>query len=931
MSIVIAIIALILAGLSRQQSNMLQRRIEQLEKLLATRLAATGEPSKASPQTASLPSATLQPTAINTPKSVPPAEPVPAVQPLRAAPQSPRKIDPAIAAVKVAAPKKSYGDYERSIGRNWPVWIGGIALFLGGIFVVQYSIENALLGPGIRLCIGAIFGLALLAAGEYLRRKDAPFALSPNATNYIPGVLTAVGSSALFAVVYAAHGIYGFIGAPVAFTLLGAVGIATLLIAVKHGPWIAGLGLVGAFLTPAIVSSEAPAPYSFVLYLIIVATVATALSRLKNWQWIGGAAILLASLWGAAYGGYTLVPSGGALTLLVICLLGLALFGHLKPKLYQLFDGSEKLYFDPITIAGAIGVLAIGLACVSHGLFSLALSRFLIIAALIIAASAIVPLFVKRTLPFIVTAAFLAILPLFQEDLIFLWRDGFYFAPYSFYDEHAYRLFAILGAIALFIIGAASAGLLARLPDGIRAPAYGALGSAVPLAMITIMLVTLAYEPQWTEKLLTVGFAIVTLGAATWLAGLWNGKKALVDPSWLFDAASLAFAFLALVVWFEPWGVVLGASALAVAYTLITRTRLAPVLRFAPAFFAVIIIGEIIYDPTIVGADALSPRPVFNQLLLYYGAFALAMVASQIILARRIKDTAYRLAQALGVLVSFVLVNVLAHHWLNGGTWYGGDTNTLSQQSLYSIISLGASLCLMMLSRGGQDWLYRIASIVIGYLGIAYIAVQHFVLLNPLLTGHVGNGLILNSLFLGYLLPGLLTTLLALNAFGGPQIRLFGLPIVMTQTSRPKHYAIILAIAAGLMLFTWITLTIRVFYWGSSIVLDWGIDSMEMFTYSAVWLLFGFGLFGLGVWQQNRLLRLISAPVVFLVIAKVFLLDMSNLEGILRALSFIGLGLSLVGVGLFYQRILNADAARATATPPTSDRNDEPDPALDRL
>lgn len=901
---------------------MLQRRIEQLEKLLSAKVSPAESP-QATP-------AISQPAIAPTPKVVPAAEPVPAPQTLRTAPQTQRKIDPAIAAIPTV-PKKTYGDYERSIGRNWPVWIGGIALFLGGIFVVQYSIENALLGPGIRLCIGAVFGLALLAAGEYLRRKDAPFALLQNAPNYIPGVLTAAGSSALFAVVYAAHGIYGFIGTPAAFTLLGAVGIATLLIAVRHGPWIAGLGLVGSYLTPAIVSSEAPAPYSFVLYLIIVAAVATALARLKNWQWIGGSAILLASLWGAAYAAYTDVPSGGALSLLVISMLALAMLGHIRPKLYQLFDGSEKLYFDPITLAGAFGVLAIGLACISHGLFSLALSRFLIITALIIAASAIAPLFVKRTLPFIVTAAILAVLPLFQEDLVFLWQDGFYFAPYSFFDVQAYRWFAILGSVALLVVGTISAGILSRQPDEVRGPAYAALGSAIPLAMITIMLATLGNEPQWTEKLLTAGFAIAMLASATWLAKLWLNKKALIDPSWFFDAASLAFAFLALMVWFEPWGVVLGSSLLAVAYALVTLTRLSPVLRFAPGFFAVIIIGEIFYDPTIVGPEALSTTPVFNQLLLYYGAFALAMIASQIILARSARDTAYRLAQALGVLASFALVNVIAHHWLNGGSWYGSDTDTLGQQSLYSIISLGASLALMMLSRGGQDWLYRIASMIIGYLGIAYIAVQHFVLLNPLFSGHVGNGLIFNSLLLGYLLPGLLTALLALNAFGGPQIRLFGLPLVMAQTNRPKHYAMTLAIAAGLMLFTWITLTIRVFYWGSSIVLDWGIDSMEMFTYSAVWLLFGFGLFGLGVWQQNRLLRLISAPVVFLVIAKVFLLDMSNLEGILRALSFIGLGLSLVGVGLFYQRILNADAARAATTPPTSDKNGEPDHALDQL
>jgi uncharacterized membrane protein len=36
----------------------------------------------------------------------------------------------------------------------------------------------------------------------------------------------------------------------------------------------------------------------------------------------------------------------------------------------------------------------------------------------------------------------------------------------------------------------------------------------------------------------------------------------------------------------------------------------------------------------------------------------------------------------------------------------------------------------------------------------------------------------------------------------------------------------------------------------------------------------------------------------------VFLLDMADLAGIWRALSFIGLGLVLVGIGYLYQRVL---------------------------
>jgi uncharacterized membrane protein len=44
--------------------------------------------------------------------------------------------------------------------------------------------------------------------------------------------------------------------------------------------------------------------------------------------------------------------------------------------------------------------------------------------------------------------------------------------------------------------------------------------------------------------------------------------------------------------------------------------------------------------------------------------------------------------------------------------------------------------------------------------------------------------------------------------------------------------------------------------------------------------------------------------VVLLTVAKVFLVDMADLTGAWRALSFIGLGLVLVGIGYLYQRLL---------------------------
>jgi uncharacterized membrane protein len=938
LSIIISIVALIVAATARQQTTALRRQLEQLQRQIAEKLQPASVPLESGKTNRRF--RADEPLTTIPSQKIPPAEPVGTPVPTMAAASrlDPKKVAEIMGGKPSAAPatvnsapgahapaaqaKKSYGDFERSLGRNWPVWIGGVALFLGGIFVVQYSIENELLGPGIRLCLGAIFGLLLLGAGEYLRRKEKPLGLSVAGPDYIPGVLTAAGSAALFAVVYAAHGIYGFIGSSTAFVALGAVGLATLALAIKHGPWIAGLGLIGSYLTPALVDSQAPAPYSFMTYLSIVTLVAVILSRAKNWPLIGAGGIVLAALWGSAYTGFDPMPDGGALGLLTVSLLALSILSHLKPGNYTLFDRTEEPSYDPITIAGAAGAVFLGLGYISHDLFGLASSRYLVLAAIIIAVSTLAPLLIRRTLPFLVPAALLSLVPLTLVDMHQLLDSGFNSSGLSLYDPAKYRGFAILIALAFTVVGVLATTILARLPDMVRGLAYATLGTAIPFVMTTMMIYIFGDTPALTEEILTVALAIIGFGSATWLARSWTQTIKPVSPAWLFDAASIGFAVLALFMVFEPQWRVLAACALAIVYALATRTRVAPVLRYAPTVFAVIVLGHILFDPTIVGSDRLSTTPFFNQLLLNYGGFFVAMIVAQIVLAKEIKDTAYRLVQALAVLAAFVLVNILVRHWMNGGTLDSGGDVTLSEQSLYTLIALGGSLSLMMLSRGGQDWLYRTAALVVGYVGILVAVIQHFIFLNPLFEGFVGDGLIFNSLFMGYLLPGLLAALVALNAFGEPQVKLFGLPLVMAQANRPRHYAMALAILSGLMLFTWVTLTIRVFYWGSSIDLWLGVGSMEMFTYSAVWLLFGLGLFGLGAWRQNRLLRVISAPIVFLVIAKVFLLDMSNLEGILRALSFIGLGLSLVGVGLFYQRILNAGAA---VTPPTSDENGEPD------
>ena len=114
--------------------------------------------------------------------------------------------------------------FEETIGTRWVVWIGGLTLALGGFFMVRYSIEAGLLGPGVRTMLGGLFALALLLAGEWTRRKESISAIAALPIANIPAILTAAGTAVAFATVYAAYALYGFLVPATAFILLGTGG-----------------------------------------------------------------------------------------------------------------------------------------------------------------------------------------------------------------------------------------------------------------------------------------------------------------------------------------------------------------------------------------------------------------------------------------------------------------------------------------------------------------------------------------------------------------------------------------------------------------------------------------------------------------------------------------------------------------------------------
>jgi uncharacterized membrane protein len=180
-------------------------------------------------------------------------------------------------------------------------------------------------------------------------------------------------------------------------------------------------------------------------------------------------------------------------------------------------------------------------------------------------------------------------------------------------------------------------------------------------------------------------------------------------------------------------------------------------------------------------------------------------------------------------------------------------------------------------------------ALVVGVVGLVMIA-------NPLLTGDpVGGSAIFNDLLVGYGLTAVLAFALAREASRRNGLR------------PPPAFRVAASIAAIVTLFVFVTLETRRVFQGESIWFRQPTSEAEWYAYSAVWLALGVVLLAYGLWRRSITVRLASGLFVLASVVKVFLFDLAGLEGILRATSFIGLGLALIGIGLAYQKLVFAD------------------------
>jgi uncharacterized membrane protein len=872
-SLVIAIVALIIARKAFNQVAVLRARLDLIETSAPVTTAIVAPPPLPAYEAPVAPSPSDQ-IRIETTE-----EEAPSIQPAA----TPRPASEMPAPAPPPLPPAQPG-FEERIGTRWVVWVGGLTLALGGFFMVRYSIEAGLLGPGVRTMLGGLFALALLAAGEWTRRRESISAIEALPIANIPAVLTAAGTAVAFATVYAAYALYDFLVPATAFVLLGMVALGTLAAALLHGPALAGLGIAAAFATPVLVSSDKPDFWALYIYLAIVTAAAFGLARIRLWRWLAVTTLVFALLWTfpclqcgpSMVGPHAFHVMAGFIlaALLVVC--GF-MFG----------PPAEDGEVEPFS-SGSLAVYIVGATLIV--LHSAHADTAIVVFALLVAGTLFVAWRAEAAAGAVGAAAALVFV-VFAEWAVrgnpnMLVLPG---GPLPGIGPAATDTAVMLHLVtaAIFAAGFGVAGFLAqgRSTSAMIPVVWSAAAVFTPLALLIALYARIAHLDRSIPFAILAVLLAAAFGAATELLAKREDRPGLQVSIALFATGALAAMALALTFALEKGWLTIALSLMSLGTAWISLQRPIPFLRSLSAILAGIVVLRIGYEPRIVG-DMVGTTPIFNWLLWGYGIPALSFWAASVFLRRRGDDAPLRAVESAAIVFTVLLVFMEIRHAVNGGDVYRNSAG-LTEVALQVCATLAMAIGLERLWIRTGSIVHNIAAIVLTLFAGAASVIGLMVLETPILWPTDVGGVFFNLLLLGYALPAVLALLLSYAVAG----------------RRPASYANTIAAAALVLALTYVTFEIRRLYHGP--VLTRGpTTGVEQYSYSIAWLTFGVALLGIGIWFNSQRARLASAVVIALTILKAFLIDMSTLTGVYRALSFMCLGLVLVAIGWLYQRIL---------------------------
>ena len=833
------------------------------------------------------------------PEPAPEAEPdrSPAVSSPWPGPQeTPAKAATPLAVPEGATPPRAFvlrgdriADLLRWLRGNWALAVAGVSLALAGVFMVQYGVEKGLLTPFWRVMGALALGAALIAGGEVIRRRHGD---EGGAAVGLPSVLSGAGVITLFAAVLAARALYGLIGPDM--TLAGLVGVAVVAIVLGwfYGPVLSALGLAGAGAAPFLVGGSSDVLWLFYYYYALLALVGLAVDAVRRWAWISVLALAV------AVSGANLIYIGdaGALHYLVFWAL-VSVFALLVPEhrlipthagnsvSRRIMSGGDFPEF-PTRLAVAMialsSVAAVAVALDARDAVTVWLSLGLLAAMIVslVAGTARAP--ALEDLPGVPALAGIVLVTLEGLERGPLW---------SVFRAGADRLPetpAPMTASVLMLGGAVTSWLFAlrmRQAGGAVPSILWALGAAVagpPLALIL--------ELWWQPGDVIGGYpwALHVLGMAAVMVWFATRATRLVPEtrlcSALFAGSAIVLISLALFVMLSAAALTLALAVMVLVTALIDRRFNLPLLGGIAQLGIAVIGYRLILDPGI--GWAVYVAGVSDVILSHVGPLVLLSAAWWVMAARAGGVTRIVIESAIWTIAA-IFASVLLQRQL-GGLGAMGHAGLGLMATVWLVTAMAQ---LYRLQVGGRALrAFRITLALVMGAVAAFMLGAQAVMTNPLVPFMwrkelVTGPVIFDSLAAAYL-PVALVFAVAARMLGH-------MPRAMRRTF------VVLASAYG----AWYgALEIRRLWQGRDLSVP-GVSDGELYSYTLALIAVSGALLLLALLRRSETLRRLAMAGVALTVAKVFLVDMSGLAGLVRVASFLGLGLSLAGLAWLNQRI----------------------------
>lgn len=816
------------------------------------------------------------PEPVDDPTPPPSAESVLAARSARARPRTerprpPRRPEPPPHFVFTAA---RWGEFAGWLQANWFLAVAAVSLALAGVFFVQYGVEHGILPPPLRVASSIALGLCLIGGGEWIRRRGGDEAGALSA--YLPSTFAGAGLVAIFAGVVAARQLYGLIGPETTFASLVAVAGLGVLIGRIYGPFTTAIGLTGAAAAPFLASGESSAPGWLFYYFALVAGIGLAVDAGKRTAWVSALAMALAYLGAAAvYVGTS--DNGEHLLAFAVILAVLAVFLP-QMTVRPAHEGAMTFFqvhglgpsgwpdFPARLAAGAVYGLATVAFLVAH---DDATVFWLAIAALTLAFAGLA-LGLKASPALEDLAA-----PLLTGLVVTAGAHGFIGAPAA--ADFRQPLAEWTDGPPLAVTALVAVGLLSTIVAALKSfratdhplPWAGAAALAAPAMIVALHLywapATHLTDVAWALHVVAAGAALTFLADRAYRVDGADRRRTAI-----FALAALTVLSFALSIVFTKTALTLAVAVMVVTAAILDRRfDIKPLTWFVQGGAAAC--GyRLIVDP---GVPWMIDAPLWDMSLAFLGVVGL-FAAGWFAARRRRRTSGVIVLESGAFAFAAVYLTLLLYRYFSDF----GDMHAYWRISLVATIWLLSSATQFYRVKAGGPFMRARAALGDGFGAIGLLCLGVAGMTNPLIMGVVSGGPIFDSLLVAYGVPALLLSFVAWR---------------FTHLNRLLRIGV--GAIAGMAAALYVGLEIRRLWQGPVLSLP-GVADGEQYSYTITLLLLGSGLLVAALRSRRSTLRKVALAVIGLAIAKVFLIDMSGLTGLIRVFSFLALGLSLVAL-----------------------------------